>query len=123
MSKTKPQTANQWDDIATQIQQLEQDLQEIKQRLELVRQSQIDRTVFEIQQDKLKADLGKTQNSQDQADLKAQIAQIQTQIEIAEVEIESRLVSWQSFREPFWQIVRFGGLGILLGVLIKSCAG
>jgi len=123
MSKTKPQTANQWDDIATQIQQLEQDLQEIKQRLELVRQAQIDRTVFEIQQDKLKADLGKTQNSQDQADLKAQIAQIQTQIEIAEVEIESRLVSWQSFREPFWQIVRFGGLGILLGVLIKSCAG
>ena len=120
---TKPQIANQWDDIATQIQQLEQDLQEIKQRLELVRQAQIDRTVFDIQQDKLKADLGKTQNSQDQADLKAQIAQIQTQIEIAEVEIESRLVSWQSFREPFWQIVRFGGLGILLGVLIKSCAG
>ncbi len=32
-----------------------------------------------------------------------------------ELELASRVVSWQHLQEPFWQAVRFGGLGLLLG--------
>lgn len=32
-----------------------------------------------------------------------------------EMELASRVVSWQHLQEPFWQAVRFGGLGLLLG--------
>jgi len=31
-------------------------------------------------------------------------------------------LSWSSFREPFWQIVRFVGIGIIIGVILRGCA-
>ncbi|MFN5964006.1 MAG: DUF2203 domain-containing protein, partial [Pseudanabaena sp.] len=38
-------------------------------------------------------------------------------------ELESRLISWSSFQEIFWQVVRFVGIGIIIGVILRSCAG
>lgn len=32
-----------------------------------------------------------------------------------ELELINRIMSWQHLQEPFWQAVRFGGLGILVG--------
>jgi len=52
-----------------------------------------------------------------------QLEEIGERLEQVEVELESRLISWSSFREPFWQIVRFVGLGIVIGVILRSCAG
>ncbi|GAC1482640.1 MAG: hypothetical protein NVS2B14_21410 [Chamaesiphon sp.] len=48
--------------------------------------------------------------------------QIQDQIETLEVNLESQLFSWGSLKEPFWQAVRFGGLGVVVGWILKSCA-
>lgn len=47
--------------------------------------------------------------------LKAELTSLQSQLDALEVSLESRLFSWGSLREPFWQIVRFGGLGVIIG--------
>lgn len=43
------------------------------------------------------------------------VAQLQETADNFELELASRIVSWQHLREPFWQAVRFGGLGLLIG--------
>ena len=66
-------------------------------------------------------------SNQDQDNLKLELQEqlkaIGDRLEQAEAELESRLIAWSSLREPFWQIVRFGGLGIMIGVILKSCTG
>jgi hypothetical protein len=54
-------------------------------------------------------------------ELKEELARIKRELETIEVNLESSLFSWGSLKEPFWQAVRFGGLGIVLGWLLKSC--
>ncbi|MCL2932882.1 MAG: DUF2203 domain-containing protein [Trichodesmium sp. MAG_R03] len=55
--------------------------------------------------------------------LQEELQQIQTELETIELNLESSLLGWSSIKEPFWQAVRFGGLGIVIGWLLKSCAG
>ncbi|NJM56851.1 MAG: hypothetical protein HC857_04575 [Synechococcales cyanobacterium RU_4_20] len=57
------------------------------------------------------------------AAIQAELKDIQQQLEQIEVAIESQLFSWDSFREVFWQMIRFVGLGIVIGWVLKSLAG
>lgn len=54
--------------------------------------------------------------------LQEELKQIATELETLELNLESRLFSFSSLKEPFWQAIRFGGIGVLLGWLLKSCA-
>jgi hypothetical protein len=56
-------------------------------------------------------------------EIKAEFLQIQNQLQVLEINLESRLFSWSSLKEPFWQVIRFGGLGVIIGWLLKSCVG
>ncbi|PSN07926.1 hypothetical protein C7293_30415 [filamentous cyanobacterium CCT1] len=44
-----------------------------------------------------------------------EIARLQETADNFELELASRVISWQHLQEPFWQAVRFGGLGLLIG--------
>ena len=55
--------------------------------------------------------------------LREELQQIQTELETIELNLESSLFGWHTIKEPFWQAVRFGGLGVAIGWLLKSCAG
>ena len=55
--------------------------------------------------------------------LKQELREIEKELETIELNLESKLFSWTSIIEPFWQAVRFGGLGILIGWILKSYAG
>ncbi len=57
------------------------------------------------------------------SEIKAEFLQIQNQLQVLEINLESRLFSWSSVKEPFWQVIRFGGLGVIIGWLLKSCVG
>ncbi|MEE3719789.1 hypothetical protein V2H45_23890 [Tumidithrix elongata RA019] len=115
--------SSEWDELEAQLQQAEQLLQEVKQRLSQVKTGQRDRQALQQQQADLQAEIKQDLPSEQKAQLKQELDKITEQLELVEVDLESRLLSWNSFREPFWQIVRFGGVGVLLGVLLKSCAG
>jgi uncharacterized protein involved in exopolysaccharide biosynthesis len=123
----QPQT-NAWDEVEVQISQAEQLLQDLKQRLEQVKVAQDTKTALQQQQQQLEGELGQAAdkssdpNKPDKEELKSQVDELSKQIESIELELESRLISWRSFREPFWQVVRFVGVGVLVGVLLKSCA-
>lgn len=55
--------------------------------------------------------------------MRTELRRIKQQLETIELNLESRLFSWGSLKEPFWQAVRFAGLGIVIGWLLKSCTG
>ncbi len=48
------------------------------------------------------------------------LAQMQDRIEALKVTLESHLLSWREIQEPFWQIVRFGGLGLVVGWFLNE---
>ncbi len=54
-------------------------------------------------------------------ELQAELKQVKEHLETLEIELESRLFSWSSQREVFWQFLRFAGLGFIGGLILKAC--
>ena len=53
----------------------------------------------------------------------AELKRLETQLETLAVTLESKLPSWESLKEPFWQALRFGGLGLVVGWLLRGWVG
>jgi hypothetical protein len=47
-----------------------------------------------------------------------EVRHLQEAADRLEMDLASRVVSWDHLKEPFWQAVRFGGLGVLVGWLL-----
>ncbi len=101
------------DEIGTAIQDLEQLLTDLRDRYQQIQSDEPLRSQLQAQIATQQQQL-KTKPDQS-ADLKAELAQLNDQLDDVEMRLESRLVSWLGLREYFWQIVRFGGFGLLLG--------
>lgn len=62
--------------------------------------------------------------SADLASLPAEeLAQMQDRVEALKVTLESHLLSWRDMQEPFWQIFRFVGLGLVIGWFLNEWIG
>ena len=138
-----------WSDVEAQLQETREVLEEIEQRFLQVRRDSLKQHELQTQQEQVRAQIqnisgdrphrNKNRNKNqkirrqpnsrhDQSnphkeELLKQLQALDDQIEQIEADLESRLLSWSSFREPFWQIVRFGGIGVVVGVILKSCTG
>jgi DNA repair exonuclease SbcCD ATPase subunit len=138
-----------WSDLETQLQETKDLLGEIEQRFHQVRRDSLEQMDLQQQQQNLQMQIQEISgdrphpknNSQNNSkirrkpkpnngesishkdELHRQFQEISDRLEQLEADLESRLLSWSSLREPFWQIVRFGGLGVVIGVILKSCAG
>ncbi len=138
-----------WSDLETQLQETKDLLGEIEQRFHQVRRDSLEQMDLQQQQQNLQMQIQEISgdrphqknNSKDNSkirrkpkpnngesishkdELHRQLQEISDRLEQLEADLESRLLSWSSLREPFWQIVRFGGLGVVIGVILKSCAG
>ncbi|HEY9650225.1 MAG TPA: DUF2203 domain-containing protein [Coleofasciculaceae cyanobacterium] len=117
-SEPNPPNSNA-DEFEQAFADLEQSLQVLKERYEQVQRDRTSRDELQQRRDDIHRELRQTNNRQA---LRVQLKQIQEQLETIELNLESRLF-WGSLKEPFWQAVRFGGLGIVLGWVLKSCAG
>lgn len=134
-----------WSDIEAQLQETKGLLEEIEQRFQQVRRDslkqnelltqkeQIRELIQDISSDRSSASnknqkIRRKPNSRNdrssphKEELLKQLDAVTEQLEQIEADLESRLLSWSSFREPFWQIVRFVGIGIIIGVILRSCA-
>lgn len=87
-------------------QQWETRLKEVEETLLNLR-----RRYSQIQRDRAKKE-----------ELEAKLQRLQSELESLESELESRLVTWKDLAEPFWLALRFGGLGIVIGWLLKAWA-
>lgn len=106
-------------DIELTLAEIERSLEQFKSRY-----AQVKRDLDE--QVELKGQLRQTQadyRREKTPALKQEVRQIQQRLEELEITLESQLVSWGWVRETFWQVVRFGGLGIVIGWLLRSWAG
>ena len=115
---------NQPDTDADEFEQALSDaegaLQTLKERYAQVQRDRASRTELQQRREQVRKELRQTSNRQA---LQAELKKIKDQLETIELNLESQLFSWGSLKEPFWQAVRFGGLGIIVGWLLKSCAG
>lgn len=92
------------------LREIEQALRQLKRRYVAIRRAQTQRAQLTTQAQ--------------QRDLPtADLADIGHQLEQLEATLESKLFHWTQLKEPFWQVLRFGGLGFILGWILKSCAG
>jgi chromosome segregation ATPase len=138
-----------WSDLETQLQETKDLLGEIEQRFHQVRRDSLEQIDLQQQKQNLQMQIQdissdpphQKNNSQNNSkirrkpkpnigepishkdELHRQLQEISDRLEQLEADLESRLLSWSSLREPFWQIVRFGGIGVIIGVILKSCAG
>jgi seryl-tRNA synthetase len=94
-----------------ELEEVEQSLHALKDRYTQVQQDQQLETQFQERQKQIKHQLQRSSSPE----LKNELKNIQNRLDELEVNLESRLFSWGSLKEPFWQIVRFGGLGVVLG--------
>ncbi|TBR59945.1 hypothetical protein BLD44_021820 [Mastigocladus laminosus UU774] len=112
-----PQEDNQELDFEQELLEVERSLVALKERHQQVvrdrrQQKQLQYKLYKLSQDQKPT-----------PEIEAELRQIQQQLEVLEVCLESQLFSWRVFREPFWQAIRFGGLGVIIGWILKSCAG
>ncbi|WP_066426285.1 hypothetical protein [Anabaena sp. 4-3] len=108
---------NQEPDFAQELEEVERSLWALKQRYDQVRRDRTEKAQWQQRRDELQ------QNKHQTPEIKAELKHIQQQIEVLELNLESQLFSWRSLKKPFWQAVRFGGLGVIIGWILKSCAG
>ena len=107
------------DEFEQALLEVEHSLQALQERYQQVQQDRRRQAELQQRRERIRKDLGQTRNRQM---LKDELKRIKEQLETIELNLESRLF-WGSLKEPFWQAVRFGGLGVVLGWLLKSCAG
>ena len=98
-----------------EIAQLEQTLSALKQRQAEIECAQQEQIVLERQRNELKHKASKHPTVQQELQL------IRSRLEQLELTLESRLLNeWKLMWEPFWQAVRFGGLGVAIGWFIST---
>lgn len=102
------------------LAEVAENLQLVRDRYEQIKRDRIRQKELQHRREQIRNEKKQNGNS---SNLKAELKQIQEQLEIIELNLESSLFSWRSLKEPFWQAVRFGGLGIIIGWLLKSYAG
>lgn len=110
--------------------EFDQALKDIEQSLLLLKaryaQVQLDRQrQQELQQRKrqIENQLQSPASQTSQLELKRELKQVRQRLEELEVALESQLFSWSGLKEVFWQALRFGGLGVVMGWALKSVMG
>lgn len=94
-------------DFAVALTQLEEAIVQLRQRYEAVQS-------LRTEQQQVEQQLQLPPLSPDT------VTELQQRLQTLETQLESQLFDWRSLQEPFWQAVRFGGLGIILGWLLHS---
>lgn len=103
-------------DIETQIINLEASLEKVKQRYQQIKIDSAKRDELIIEKKAVEEELAN--NHQDS--LKSELNYIKNELAEIEVRLESDLFKWSNLSEPFWQAVRFLGIGIVIGWILNN---
>ncbi|HAC66142.1 MAG TPA: hypothetical protein DCF68_22070 [Cyanothece sp. UBA12306] len=122
------QSEDEYEEFETALHNTEQSLIKLKERYRQIRQAQ--QRQAEIQQSLQEIEI---EESVPSSEWEQEIKTLQEELEELSMILESRLLSPEEnqglllaqvfFIEAFWQVVRLGGLGVLLGWLLKTLAG
>jgi hypothetical protein len=116
---SEPDSQEGWErEFSLAIKEVERSLADLKQRYAQVKHDCRRRSELQQRFDQVKKELRSNHLPQ----LQVELQRIKEQLETIETNLESQLFTWGSLKEPFWQAVRFGGLGVVVGWILKSCA-
>lgn len=102
------------------LEEAEITLKQIRDRYQEIKTAQLEKSQLEQTLSHLQRDINqKTQVEQSITTLEAEVAQVQAQIQSLSITLESQLWKWQ---EPFWQFIRFFGLGFAFAFLLQKLA-
>lgn len=107
-------------DINQSFHELEQSFQLLKTRHAQVQADRQRQQNLRDRKEQLEQQLQHTTSSRLQHQLKQDLKQIRQQLDQVEVALESQLFSWNGLKEVFWQAIRFGGLGMVAGWVLRS---
>ena len=110
MKSSLPLTEQDLIDFATALEETSKDFQALRQRYDEVRDAFSERA---------QAQAKMTQGHLPKAELK----RLHKQIKTLEETLENQLLSWNNLKEPFWQVLRFVGLGLVLGWFFRGWFG
>lgn len=120
-NKSRPQPEPE-----TTEQEIEEALAEVERSLQALKERHANILNYKKRQAELQHRLEEVRpelRRQKTEELREELGQIKAELETIELNLESSLFGWNSVKEPFWQAVRFGGLGIIIGWVLKSSAG
>lgn len=118
MSPHPPNDSNEALDFERSLQEVEQALDALKVRYAQVKTDQQRQQELNQRLEQTQQALNRNRSSKS---LQAELKQIRQQLEELELALESQLFSWSGLREGFWQAVRFGGIGVVIGWVLKAC--
>lgn len=95
------------------LQELEVAVGELRSRYEQVK-------IDQQRQQELKQQSNELQRRRKSPQTQAELKRVREQLEALELALESHLFSWSGLKEAFWQAVRFLGLGIAIGWLLRA---
>lgn len=107
-----PDAPQDWGRFEQQLQDIETTVAALRQRFEEVRGLLQERQALEQQ-----LETPQTPPLRPEA-----IAEIEQRLEALSAALESTIFDWQALQEPFWQAVRFGGGGIVIGWVLRAIA-
>ena len=110
------ETADETEDIAQSLTALEKRVAAVRQRHSDVIQAQAEKQELRVRLNRAQRELQQHRTQQIQAEVKA----LQARLEEVELILESQLFSWSGLKEPFWQAIRFGGIGVVIGWVLKT---
>ncbi|BAY27293.1 hypothetical protein NIES2100_71160 [Calothrix sp. NIES-2100] len=113
-SNSSPE-GNSESEFAQELEEVERSLVSLKERYTQVQSDKEHKAQLQQRRQDLQ------HNKNPTPEIKAELRQIKQQLEVLEINLESQLFSWRSFKKPFWQAVRFGGMGVIIGWILKSC--
>jgi chorismate mutase len=98
-----------------EIAELEQQISALKHRHADTQLAEREQVVLVRQRNELK------QKGNNRPEVKQELQMIRSRLAELELTLESRLLNeWKLMWEPFWQAIRFGGLGIAIGWFIST---
>ncbi len=101
----------------------EQELGNIRDRHAQVIRDRQKRQELGNQVDIVRPDRDRAKNKAVRQQLTQQLKTLQDQIAELDLALESRLFAESGFNEVFWQAVRFGGIGVVIGWLLERWIG
>ncbi len=110
MKSSLPLTEQDLTDFATALEETSKDFQALRQRYDEVYDAFTQRA--EVQARITQGYLPK-----------AELNRLHKQIKTLEETLENQLLSWNNLKEPFWQVLRFVGLGLVLGWFFRGWFG
>lgn len=110
-------------DLTQQVTDTEAELAQVRSRLEQVRADRERRAALGDRVEVVRADLARARDRATREDLQQTLRSLQTQLEAVDLALESRLFAESGLKEVFWQAIRFGSLGVVVGWLLKLWAG